>query len=75
MIEAKRVYSILERPEIRREVQKTIREATKKTLEKERLYGLKETLNGLKETLAKFEEKVGAEQLAENIKLYLGIKK
>ena len=68
MIEAKRVYSELERPEIRREVQKTIREATKKTLEKERL-------NGLKETLAKFEEKVGAEQLAENIKLYHGIKK
>lgn len=68
MIEAKHVYSKLERPEIRREVQKTIREATKKTLEKERL-------NGLKETLAKFEEKVGAEQLAENIKLYHGIKK
>ena len=68
MIEAKCVYSELECPEIRREIQKTIREATKKTLEKERL-------NGLKESLAKFEEKVGAEQLAENIKLYHGIKK
>lgn len=67
MIEAKRIYSEFDTPQARRALKKLeqqIQTAVKEDKQKK-----------AEEVLAKFEEKVGAEQLAENIKLYHGIKK
>ena len=60
-------FSEFETPEARRALKKLeqqIQTAVKEDKQKK-----------AEEVLAKFEEKVGAEQLAENIKLYHGIKK
>jgi hypothetical protein len=68
MIEAKPVYSHFDREKMLKEMaqkmNKVIRQILKEDKQKE-----------VEEVLAKFEKKVGAEQLAENIKLYHGIKK
>ena len=67
MIEAKRIYSEFDTPQARRALKKLeqqIQTAVKEDKQKK-----------AEEVLAKFEEKVGAKQLAENIKLYHGIKK